>query len=257
MKPKSQIIKRMDGIDLSSAGQTNAVVVEAVDEPKFIGSFTETETTEEYRSGYCGKNNQIVAQGMILYPWYGTAPNGVVIRGLSNKDISKLPDIPFYLDVDFNPYGVTYDYNSPDYTICDVKGYRCRFRNQIGTDSVTGAAYQNYDIEYKAYLKSTGEKREITWTIPTTEDGYVGFSFAWKEILPPGSEYTVIGDYMQSFEYGYALTNMVYKYKADGYYRFTNGQEIPVPFASMEEYNAALALTSVPQTMAVLNRVEV
>ena len=240
----------------NAPGIENAVVIKNTDVPKFLKSYTELEITEEYKIVYAGASNQIVAQGMILFPWQGTAPNGVTIKSLRTTDIGKMPDIPFYIDVNFSPYSVTYDFNSSDQPLCELRGFSCRLRDQAGVDTDTGATRQNYYIEYKSYLISSGEKIELDWPIPTTEDGYVGFSFAWTKLIAPGEECKIVGDKFYAFEFGCAAARLIYKWKSQGYYGFESGVPHYIPFANIAEYNAAVALTAVPQTMATAKTVE-
>lgn len=250
MKPKSQIIKRMDGIDLSgSSKNVNAVVVENSDVSKFIGSFTETEATDKYRAGYCGKNNQIVAQGMVLFKWNGTAPNGAVIKRMSTTDLTQFPDIPFYTEIDMQPYSVYAEGSSDEYPVYEVRGAFIDAGEYIGR--YNGKPCFNNELRLKAYEKTTGQAvpfYKTKWGFPTSTDGFTGFSYAWREIFPPGSEYKVTTNSSEVFKYGYALSYLIYKYvDGDGRYYLDNAYSFPVPFASMDEYNAAVCLTYEPQ----------
>lgn len=248
MKPKSQLLKRIDGIE-DSLGSTSgeAVVVETADVSRFIKSYTEIESTDEYKVVYCGADNQIIVQGMVLFKYGASAPNGVIIKDQRSSSLSKLPNIPYYADVDFSPASVYKDAVGANVDV-EIRGAKCKAEN-------SGSEYTNYEIMFKMFAKETGERIVYTCPCSTSETGFIGFSFAYSGIYPPGTEYSGTEGAYKS-EFGYVKARLIILTKSDGVYSLQTGYDFPIPFASIDEYNAAVALTAVPQTMASAESVE-
>lgn len=238
MKPKSQLLKWIDDIE-SSLGSSSgeAVVVEAADVSRFIKGYTEVESTDEYKIVYCGAENQIIVQGMVLFKYKTAAPNGVIIKAQRSSNLSKLPNIPYYVDVDFSPASV-YKSILTENADVEIRGAKCKVENSSGEEAT-------YGILLNMFKKGTGERFVYTLSCNKSETGFIGFSFAYSEIFPPGTEYSgTDGAYKSKF--GYVKATLIILTKIDGIYSLETGYPFPIPFASMEEYNAAVCLTYEP-----------
>ena len=249
MKPKSQLLKWIDDIEGSLGSSSGeAVVVEAADVSRFIKSYTEVESTDEYKVVYCGAENQIIVQGMVLFKYQTAAPNGVIIKAQRSSNLSKLPNIPYYVDVDFSPASVYKSSILTENADVEIRGAKYKVESSSGGTT-------NYGILFNMFKKGTGERFVYTLPCNTSETGFIGFSFAYSEIFPPGTEYSgTDGAYKSKF--GYVKARLIMLTKSDGVYSLQTGYDFPIPFASIDEYNAAVALTAVPQTMAAAESVE-
>ena len=237
----------------NSPGIENAVVIKNTDVPKLLKSYIEIEVKEEYKLVYAGVNNQIVVQGMILFPWKAAAPNGKIIKDMRTNDPSELPDIPFYTEVDFNVPSI-YDYTIYEGKYAELRGF------YISLDCELDNTYSNYLFNCKAFSIETGENIKNIYTssiLPTTETGYIGVTFAFESIHGPGEKYDGPDGSAYISEFGYVKARMIQRYKNNVDYLISSFYTYPIPFASMDEYNAAVILTSVTETFAVLKRVEV
>lgn len=237
----------------TSPGIENAVVIINSDVPKFLKNYTVLESYEKYEVVCGGAQNQIVASGMIIHKEGGVAPNGVEISKssvtYSMASISEhetiVPNPPLYNNIDFSRKIKIYKH--PSYYYADKFALEHE-KSATSYDSYTG------------YVTFGEEKTKIC-----SLNNYYGFEeygtfFAWEEIYAPGS---TVAD--ETWEFGCAKCAMYIKYRttnlAGGNARVSVNQNSSdkwyVPFISMAEYNAAVALTAVPQTMAAAESVEV
>ena len=257
-------LKAGDGIDISPAGVVavrvddesikfneegqleshgveiqNAVIIKEEDSRYLLHNYTEIDYISGNKIAYGGAQNQIIAQGLVVYRSQSNAPNGSILPGANklwtyDAGSEPVPDISWYTDITFPT--VAYDI---DWGALSRMYYR-----HVESGSSSDGPWDKYD---HVHLKTDGtEKISSSMTI-TNYNGYsYGFAFLWDKIYPPGSEYD--GNVC---EFGYADCIRVYRYMgSDGRVRvYTGGVSYCLPFATEAEYNAAVALTYEPVTM--------
>ena len=226
-----------EGLEYDAAtGKTNtvpniqqAVIITEADAKYLLHEYTQVEYIAGNRIGYAGAQNQIIAQGYIIYKNGGTAPNGVTITNTAVSDPSGLPDIPMYTDMPFS--GSAY-YNN---TVKTVRAYM----KLVSSSNVS----DNYSV---FFAFEDGTERAVASSIYNYDNFQYGFSFVWTGIYPPG--YTVSG---VTHPYGAVNAAVVYKVKSKGTtpYLFQTSGGLMIDFASEAEYNAAVGLTYEPQTL--------
>lgn len=213
----------------------NAVVIQEADAKYLLHEYTQVEYIAGNKIGYAGAQNQIIAQGYIIYKSGGTAPNGVKIEITAVSDPSGLPDIPMYTDMPFS--GSAY-YNN---TVKTVRAYM----KLVSSDSSS----DNYSV---IFAFEDGTERAVASNIYNHDNFQYGMSFVWTGIYPPG--YTVSG---VTHPYGAVQAQAYYKAKTSktgtAAYRFQPSYTLMIDFASEAEYNAAVGLTYEPQTLTQVN----
>lgn len=253
MKPKSQLEKRMDGMDDYGGGTGGSlVVIRNSGLPEYLKSYTLIKPKTVDKAVICDVRNPITVSGITMYENGSTAPNGVVIGSMRKTDPSELPDVPYYLDVDFSPSSVYAD-NRANLNI-ELRGFSVRLESELS------GGRANYTIDFKSYIKETGEAVEKGIFYGTTELGYVGVAFAYETIHGPGTEYSSANENKYISEFGYVEARPYFKRKVTikntVYYYFEASTSIPIPFASIEEYNAAMVFATASQNMAELEKVQ-
>ena len=213
----------------------NAVVIQEADAKYLLHEYTQVEYIAGNKIGYAGAQNQIIAQGYIIYKNGGTAPNGVTITNTAVSDPSGLPDIPMYTDMPFS--GSAY-YNN---TVKTVRAYMKLASSSSSSD--------NYSI---LFTLEDGTEKIVANNIYNHDNFQYGLSFAWTGIYPPG--YTVSG---VTHPYGAVQAQAYYKAKVTqtgtAAYRFQPSGGLMIDFASEAEYNAAVGLTYEPNTLTQVN----
>lgn len=246
MKPKSQTIKRIDDIE-GSLGEMpsgeSMVVIRNSGLPEGLNRYIEITPKEINKSVFAGSKDMIVVNGLSVYKYGSTAPNGVAIDYIMTSDASGMPDIIFYNNAAFNPSGI---YNNGSIDV-EIRGFNIRM------DSELSGGRANYVIDYEAYSKETGEAISESYRYATTETGYFGAALVYTVIHDPYSKFEgTTGSYIA--EFGYVDVALYIKRRLSGRYYFTLASGLPIPFKSMEEYNNAVILASVPQSMATLQK---
>lgn len=228
-----------EGLEYDAAtGKTNtvpniqqAVIITEADAKYLLHEYTQIEYIAGNKIGYAGAQNQIIAQGYIIYKNGGTAPNGVTIANTAVSDPSGLPDIPMYTDMPFS--GSAYFNN----TAKTVRAYM----KLVSSDSVS----DNYSV---FFAFEDGTERVVANRIYNYDNFQYGLSFVWTGIYPPG--YTVSG---VTHPYGAVQAQAYYKAKTSrtgtAAYRFQPSATLMIDFATEAEYNAAVGLTYEPQTL--------
>lgn len=228
-----------EGLEYDPAtGKTNAVpniqqavIITEGDAKYLLHEYTQVEYIAGNKIGYAGAQNQIIAQGYIIYKSGGTAPNGVKIEIAAVSDPSGLPDIPMYTDMPFS--GSAY-YNN---TVKTVRAYMKLASSDSSSD--------NYSV---LFTLEDGTEKIASSRIYNYDNFQYGLSFVWTGIYPPG--YTVSG---VTHPYGAVQAQAYYKAKTSrtgaAAYRFQPSDVLMIDFASEAEYNAAVGLTYEPQTL--------
>lgn len=193
----------------------NAVVISPNNAAYLVHSFTEVLFTRGDRIGYAGPENQIVANSLILPFNAGVSPSGGYFYGADIKFPSS---------------------NMPRYIYSSTNRAISRIYYKITRSNVTSTAGNIIEVNDSGAETSLG-------TITTYDLSKVSIGFKWNEIYPPGS---VVGGTV--FEYGYALCIPVSPYvnSSGETVMWASGSAYRwyMPFASIDEYNAAVGLTS-------------
>ena len=195
-------------------------------------NYTQVEYISGNKIGYAGGQNQIIAQGYILYKNGGTAPNGEKIAIINTDDESLLPDIQMYTDMQFSELAY-YTYGTP---------YKMN-RAYVKLKSVM-SSYDQYEI---MYVREDGTESYIAQNVYNYDNYGYGFTFLWNSIQPPG--YTANG---VTYPYGCAVCTHAYRFKTSAtkyYFYVLSGNYYNIGFASEAEYNAAVGLTYEPNTL--------
>ena len=230
-----------EGLEYDSAtGKTNtvpniqqAVIIQEADAKYLLHEYTQVEYIAGNKIGYAGAQNQIIAQGYIIYKNGGTAPNGVTIAGKGSANPSELPDIPLYTDMPFS---------GPAYYNANTKIVRAYMKFVSA-----GTAFDTYALTYE---KEDGTEIMAIGRLNNYNNYQYGFSFVWGGINPPG--YTQNGI---TYDYGCVSLIPAYKvkYSATSYQIGIGGNSVLMGFASEAEYNAAVGLTYEPNTLTQVN----
>ncbi|MGN0619081.1 MAG: leucine-rich repeat protein [Ruminiclostridium sp.] len=228
-----------EGLEYDSAtGKTNtvpniqqAVIITEADAKYLLHEYTQIEYIAGNRIGYAGGQNQIVAQGYIIYKNGGTAPNGVTIVNKTYSSSDSLPDIQMYTDMSFSELAY-YTYGS---------AYRIT-RSYVKLKNA-GTSYDSY--EWKNVKTDGSEVNNATFNNYNSFN--YGIAFVWNSIQPPG--YTANG---VTYPYGCAVCTFAYRAKTNSTnYQFSImiGNYYCIGFGSEAEYNAAVGLTYEPYTL--------
>lgn len=228
-----------DGLEYDEAtGKTNtvpniqqAVILQEKDAKYLLHEYTTVEYIAGNRIGYAGGQNQIIAQGYIIYKKEGTAPNGAKIASITSVNLSELPDIQMYTDMSF-----------PELAYCTI-GTAYRITRSYVKFKASTSTYDNYDWKN---VKTDGSET-IVRTISNYNSFNYGVAFVWNMIQPPG--YTTGG---VTYPYGCVICTYAFKIKSSNtQYQFyvESGNFFNIGFASEAEYNAAVGLTYEPQTL--------
>lgn len=233
-----------EGLEYDAAtGKTNtvpniqqAVILQEKDAKYLLHEYTTIEYIAGNRIGYAGGQNQIIAQGYIIYKNGGTAPNGVKIASITSENLSELPDIPMYTDMSFS--------EPAEY----ISGLAYRITRSYVKFKVSTSTYDSYEL---TNVKTDGSEASII-TLNNYNSFNYGVAFVWNTIHPPG--YTTAGGV--TYPYGSVVCTYAYKVKSSNTeYRFyvQGGNFFNIGFASEAEYNAAVGLTYEPQTLTQVN----
>lgn len=222
-----------EGLEFGSDGAINAlpnienaVIISQADARYLLHNYTEIKYTAGNRIGYAGGQNQIIAQGYILYKNGGTAPNGTTIAIVNDEDLSLIPDIQMYTDMQF-PELAFFNNNA-------ISRIYMKLKTVFSTND-------SYSI---VYVKEDGSESNILESINNYDNYSYGFALLWNQIQPPG--YTSNG---VTYPYGCAICTHAYRVKPSKtkYYFFVqSGSYYNIGFANEAEYNAAVGLTYEP-----------
>lgn len=226
----------------ASTGKTNtvpniqqAVIIQEKDVKYLLHEYTTVEYIAGNRICYAGGQNQIIAQGHIVYKNGGTAPNGVeIVYNISSENLSELPDIPMYTDMSFP--------EAAYYTNGNIRIKRIYLALKSSDTN-----RDNYELRC---VDTDGGELNLTTITNYNNFGY-GFALIRNSIYPPG--YSSGG-----VTYPYGCVSCTYAYKVMSsptryQFYFQNATFFYIGFASEAEYNAAVGLTYEPQTLTQVN----
>lgn len=229
-----------EGLEIGEEGEIkalanieNAVIISEADAKYLLHNYTQVEYISGNKIGYAGGQNQIVAQGIIIYKSGGTAPNGVAVSGTAYVEEDLVPDIPLYTDVYFsNEILYTNPLKTPQRTYIRL--------------NTAGATYDSLNL---INVNDDGTETNL-FGFNSYDTAKCGFSFVWNSIHPPG--YTSNG---VVFPYGCAICSYALKYKQNNVnFQFVVGSPyFVIGFASQAEYNAAVGLTYEPNVLTQVN----
>lgn len=247
MKPKTQLEKRIDGLDdyEGGAGGEPLVVIRNTSLPEGLNHYIGIAPKEVNKPVYAGSKDMIIANGLSVYKYGSTAPNGVIIDYTVTNNASEMPDIPFYTSVVLNPPG----FMSTDSLDVEIRGFNIRMESELS------GGRANYVIDYDSYSVETGEAVSDSYIYATTETGYFGAALVYTGIHGPYSSFRGAFGSAPYAEFGYVDVTLYIKRKLSGRYSFEPVSGLPIPFRSIEEYNNAVIFTSTVQNMATLKRV--
>lgn len=247
MKPKSQIEKRMDGMDDYGGGTGgNLVVIRNSGLPEYLKSYTLIKPKTVDKPVICDVRNPITVNGITMYENGSTAPNGVKIGTIyTADDLSKIPDVPTYTGA--------IPFNTPSFYKAGSQGY-LYIR---GIKGFLPDEYGSYTYYLDAYSAETGQS--VDFGLPTSLNiTDLAAAFAYNRIYAPGTaEISYIYEPF-IYEYGYATASIYLKWfnTKSNKWTFSSNLSIPIPFASIEEYNAAMVFATAAQNMAALEKVQ-
>lgn len=232
----------------SGGGSEEGTVIEYANfikeaELKYIlHNYTYVDYIQGNKIMYGGQQNQIIVQGYVIHRSGSKAPNGVTILGESTSKTvetgGETPDIPLYSSMDFP---------IPHYE-SDAKISVSRIYHEYMYSSSGEYGYDTYKLT--SVLPTGTERRSATDFTNYNGYGGFGFTFVWDKIYPPGS--TVSGI---TFEFGYAQCHrLTRRMNSDLNYNVNTGSSTYyLPFGSLAEYHAAVALTYEPATLTQVN----
>ena len=224
-----------DGAINALANIENAVIIQEADAKYLLHKYTEVEYISGNRIGYAGGQNQILAQGHIVYKNKSTSPNGIVLESIYSSIPSNLPDIMMYTDIDFTDGEIKFG-GIAYYTYGRMEQI-VRIYPRLDYSSATNG-------DHYSLVAVTVNDEEIGLGDIVNYDSYeYGVALIWNEIRPPG--YVING---VTFPYGCALCTRAVKNKTSSVnyqYQFSifNGTYFAIGFATEAEYNASVALT--------------
>lgn len=229
MKPKSQIIKRIDGIKAGAGNITatgDIIVIKKIDVPKFLKSYIEIESTNDYTIAYGGAENQIIVGGYITY--------------LFNYSQNTIPDNPQWYS------SATFERGMADFVQTESGG---TYENVYGTNFTITTRFLGLDrygnYEFRFYLTIDEYEEEfIIWKV-SVSNPQIQPVFCWEKIYAPDDKYP----------YGSIGLKFVVLDSDNNVIR--QGGLWQAGFSSEAEYRAALTITYEPVTKAIVKSVEV
>ena len=233
-----------DNGNLKANGVTieNAAIIQESDAKYLLHNYTYVDYIQGNKIMYGGQQNQIIIQGYIIHRSGSKAPNGVTILGESTSKTvetgGETPDIPLYSSMDFP---IPHYESSANVSVS-------RIYHEYMYSSSGEYGYDTYKLT--SVLPTGTERRSATDFTNYNGYGGFGFTFVWDKIYPPGS--TVSGI---TFEFGYARCHrLTRRMNSDLNYNVNTGSSTYyLPFGSLAEYHAAVALTYEPATLTQVN----
>lgn len=232
-------LRNGQAVPIVTDGIQNAVIIQEKDVSHLLHEYTVVDYIAGNKIVYASPKNSIIVQGMVVYAYKSTSPNGVNINnGIGT--LSQMPDIPLYNTITFNDTGVGV-FDESKY----IKGVFTKLLESNASYTIQRIAWSTIDL--------SGTEKSWGYTCNVYNNDY-GVTFVWEKIFPPGTYETP--NITKKYPYGYVTARLAARYKnsdVDRYQMLVDAYLCAIPFASEAEYNAAVGLTYEPMSLLQVN----